>query len=389
MKIQELLATAWQSLIANPKRSLLTVIGIVIGIASVITIISLGNGVEQATLKNLQTTQTGKQSITIDYIPYNPSKPTPGFNQSDIDLLTVQHDIGIDKATLPKEPDNPFQSNVLVNDANQTASLSLVKPTQLTIIAGYQISAQDRQLKNQVAMISRSFAKKCFRTTINALHTALIINGYSYQVIGVISTDNSADIYLPKETYLANQTSTSGNRLKLTFQTGSNVSKQAKKAVKLLQQSGSQRSLGDYYYFDAGALLSGISKVIKGLTYFISAIAGISLFIAGIGVMNMMYISVSERTKEIGIRLAIGATPTLIMWQFLLEAIILTVSGGLIGFALGYGTAVLISLMLPFNAVITLNTFFLAFGVSSSVGLVFGILPAKQAADKNLIDILR
>ena len=105
--------------------------------------------------------------------------------------------------------------------------------------------------------------------------------------------------------------------------------------------------------------------------------------------MNMMYISVSERTKEIGIRLAIGATPTLIMWQFLLEAIILTVSGGLIGFALGYGTAVLISLMLPFNAVITLNTFFLAFGVSSSVGLVFGILPAKQAADKNLIDILR
>ncbi|WP_018041623.1 ABC transporter permease, partial [Lacticaseibacillus paracasei] len=373
MKIQELLATAWQSLIANPKRSLLTVIGIVIGIASVITIISLGNGVEQATLKNLQTTQTGKQSITIDYIPYNPSKPTPGFNQSDIDLLTVQHDIGIDKATLPKEPDNPFQSNVLVNDANQTASLSLVKPTQLTIIAGYQISAQDRQLKNQVAMISRSFAKKCFRTTINALHTALIINGYSYQVIGVISTDNSADIYLPKETYLANQTSTSGNRLKLTFQTGSNVSKQAKKAVKLLQQSGSQRSLGDYYYFDAGALLSGISKVIKGLTYFISAIAGISLFIAGIGVMNMMYISVSERTKEIGIRLAIGATPTLIMWQFLLEAIILTVSGGLIGFALGYGTAVLISLMLPFNAVITLNTFFLAFGVSSSVGLVFGI----------------
>ncbi len=389
MKIQELLATAWQSLIANPKRSLLTVIGIVIGIASVITIISLGNGVEQATLKNLQTTQTGKQSITIDYIPYNPSKPTPGFNQSDIDLLTVQHDIGIDKATLPKEPDNPFQSNVLVNDANQTASLSLVKPTQLTIIAGYQISAQDRQLKNQVAMISRSFAKKCFRTTINALHTALIINGYSYQVIGVISTDNSADIYLPKETYLANQTSTSGNRLKLTFQTGSNVSKQAKKAVKLLQQSGSQRSLGDYYYFDAGALLSGISKVIKGLTYFISAIAGISLFIAGIGVMNMMYISVSERTKEIGIRLAIGATPTLIMWQFLLEAIILTVSGGLIGFALGYGTAVLISLMLPFNPVITLNTFFLAFGVSSSVGLVFGILPAKQAADKNLIDILR
>ena len=292
MKIQELLSTAWQSLISNPKRSLLTMLGIVIGIASVITIISLGNGVEQATLKNLQTTKTGKQSITIDFIPYDPGKPVPGFSQSDIDLLTVQHDIGIDKAIIPKQPDSPFQLNVLVNDAKQNASLSLVNPDPLTIIKGRRLSSQDRQLKNQVAMISNGFAKKYFRTALNALHNALIINGYSYQIVGVISTDNNADVYLPKETYLTDQTVNSGNKLKLTFQTGMNISKQAKQAVKLLQQSGSQRATGDYSYFDAGVLLSGISKVIKGLTYFIGAIAGISLFIAGIGVMNMMYICI-------------------------------------------------------------------------------------------------
>ncbi|MFL4443339.1 ABC transporter permease [Heyndrickxia coagulans] len=135
--------------------------------------------------------------------------------------------------------------------------------------------------------------------------------------------------------------------------------------------------------------LNGIGSVINSLTYFISAIAGISLFIAGIGVMNMMYISVSERTREIGIRLAIGATPKHILFQFLLEAVLLTGIGGLIGFGIGGGLAWLISLFLPFRAVIGVGSFLLAFCVSTFVGILFGILPAKNAANKNLIDILR
>lgn len=138
-----------------------------------------------------------------------------------------------------------------------------------------------------------------------------------------------------------------------------------------------------------GQILKGIGSVINSLTYFISAIAGISLFIAGIGVMNMMYISVSERTREIGIRLAIGATPKNILFQFLLEAVLLTGIGGLIGFGIGGGLAWLISLFLPFRAVIGVGSFLLAFYVSTFVGILFGILPAKNAANKNLIDILR
>ncbi len=105
--------------------------------------------------------------------------------------------------------------------------------------------------------------------------------------------------------------------------------------------------------------------------------------------MNMMYISVSERTREIGIRLAIGATPKNILFQFLLEAVLLTGIGGLIGFGIGGGLAWLISLFLPFRAVIGVGSFLLAFCVSIFVGILFGILPAKNAANKNLIDILR
>ena len=124
------------------------------------------------------------------------------------------------------------------------------------------------------------------------------------------------------------------------------------------------------------------------MTYFVSAIAAISLFIAGIGMMNMMYISVSERTQEIGIRLAVGARPSDILIQFLLEAVMLTVTGELLGFALGWLIGNGISPFLP-QKMPWLRCFLLAFGVSSAVGVVFGILPARQAADKNLIDILR
>ncbi len=156
-----------------------------------------------------------------------------------------------------------------------------------------------------------------------------------------------------------------------------------------LNKIGSQHASGSYEFFDTAAMLKGITAVIKGITYFIVAVASISLFIAGIGVMNMMYIAVSERTQEIGIRMAVGASQKQILWQFLIEAVMLTLSGGMIGYLAGLGVAMGISAFLPFKASVSLSTFLLAFGTSTVVGLVFGILPAKTASNKNLIDILR
>ncbi|WP_143808057.1 ABC transporter permease, partial [Oenococcus oeni] len=142
---------------------------------------------------------------------------------------------------------------------------------------------------------------------------------------------------LPQETYFQGQVNDQGNSVQITFSKGSKISKNTEHLVTLLKKKGSHRNKGEYSFTDMGELLSGIGKVISALTYFVSAIAGISLFIAGIGVMNMMYISVSERTQEIGIRLAVGASPRDIMNQFLLEAVLLTTFGGLIGFGLGVG----------------------------------------------------
>ncbi|WP_057736346.1 ABC transporter permease [Liquorilactobacillus uvarum] len=389
----ELLKTSWQSLRVNPKRSFLTMIGIVIGIAAVITIIALGNGVKAKILKELQATNTGKQTTEINYYPNDSTAATQGFSENDLEQIRSNFSATLSAVKFKRDTKNISNTVTMGND-NRTATLSLVKGANqhYDISTGHNITKSDNEVNNQVALLNKKLAIKEYGTEENALGSALSVGDNTYKIVGIFtkaSDDYNVDFLLPQKTYLYSTAAQNGSTIKLTFNKGVKVSNASKKIVSFLKKNGSSRKAGSYEYTDMGSLLSGISKVISSLTYFISAIAGISLFIAGIGVMNMMYISVSERTQEIGIRLAVGASGRSIMLQFLLEAIMLTVFGGLLGFLIGWGTAALISLALPFKAIVTFGSFLLAFGVSSLVGIVFGLLPAKQAANKNLIDILR
>lgn len=391
MLFVELLKTAWQSLRTNPRRSLLTIFGIVIGIAAVITIISLGNGVKAKLLNELQATSTGKQTTKINYYSNNGSNKM-GFAQNDVERIKGNFSSLAQVRVL--NPISRITTSAQIGSQLKNISVTLLqKPvTGIKLIAGHQLNQYDLAVASPVALINRKTAKKQYHDPANAIGTSVEIKHVDYRVIGVYTSNVSryqTNFLLPKKVFYQNLSANSGNTLKLTFNQGVNVSKETKQIVKFLKKNGTQHKNGHYEYFDLGKLLKSISKVIDELTIFISAIAGISLFIAGIGVMNMMYTSVSERTQEIGIRLAVGAQPNSILLQFLLEAVMLTVSGGLLGFALGGLLAKLISLALPFKAILTLNSFLLAFGVSAFVGIVFGILPAKQAANKNLIDILR
>ncbi|KRL02411.1 ABC transporter permease [Liquorilactobacillus capillatus] len=389
----ELLKTSWQSLRVNPKRSFLTMIGIVIGIAAVITIIALGNGVKAKILKELQATNSGKQTTEISYYPNDSTAGSQGFSEDDLMQIRSDFSASLSDVQFKRDTKN-INKPVFLGNESRTATISLVKGANqhYTITTGHNIAKSDNEVNNQVALLSKKMAMKEYGTEENALGSSLTVSDKTYQIIGVFNkpTDNyNVDFLLPQKTYLYSTAAQNGSTIKLTFNKGVKVSAASKKIASFLKKNGSSKKEGTYEYTDMGSLLSGISKVISSLTYFISAIAGISLFIAGIGVMNMMYISVSERTQEIGIRLAVGASARSIMLQFLLEAIMLTVFGGLLGFLIGWGTAALISLALPFKAIVTVSSFLLAFGVSSLVGIVFGLLPAKQAADKNLIDILR
>lgn len=398
MKTLELFKTAVQSLRANPKRSFLTMIGIIIGIAAVITIMALGNGVKQKMVESFKTTEGGEQTTTINFLTDNPR--TVGFTQQDVSAVEQNFSGQVKSAKLDQRDSGVAATAEFGNSNAQSTYLALIKnPVKnIQLVAGKNLTKNTLIAGENKALIANDVAKSQYGKVDRALGTALFINNASYTVVGVYEKNmdddgpTSNDVIVPKEIYLSTVDTTAGsNSLNLTITKGKSASAVSKKVVSYLKKNGSAKNNGRYEYFDAGAVLKSISRVFDMLTYFISSIAGISLFIAGIGVMNMMYISVSERTQEIGIRLAIGATPRNIMNQFLLEAIILTLSGGLLGFLSGWGLATLISNFLPYGikAVITLNSFLLAFGVSTAVGIIFGLLPARQAANKNLIDILR
>ncbi|MCS8588282.1 ABC transporter permease [Leuconostoc citreum] len=393
MQIRELFVSACRSLLSNKRRSVLTMVGIVIGIAAVITILALGDGARLAMMKNLQADTSGKQSTEIQFVSKNDSKVS-GF--SDDDLNRIRENYKVTKVNVQSDDHGILSATGNINGKNIDSTTYLAQSAnQKFLITGRGISKQDILVGNPVALVSQRIAKKGYETVKNALNASIDINGTTYTIIGILSNDavqgsyQNYDVVLPRQVFETNNNNGAANTLKLTFTTGTNVSKETQKIVDQLNSSGSQHNTGDYQFYDMAAMLKGISAVIKGITYFIVAVASISLFIAGIGVMNMMYIAVSERTQEIGIRMAVGASQNQILWQFLIEAVLLTLSGGMIGYLGGLGIAMGISVFLPFKASVSLATFILAFGTSTVVGLVFGILPAKTASNKNLIDILR
>lgn len=393
MQIRELFVSACRSLLSNKRRSVLTMVGIIIGIAAVITILALGDGARLAMMKNLQADTSGKQSTEIQFVSKNDSKVS-GF--SDDDLNRIRENDKVTKVNVQSDDHGILSATGNINGKNIDSTTYLAQSAnQKFLITGRGISKQDILVGNPVALVSQRIAKKGYETVKNALNASIDINGTTYTIIGILSNDavqgsyQNYDVVLPRQVFETNNNNGAANTLKLTFTTGTNVSKETQKIVDQLNSSGSQHNTGDYQFYDMTAMLKGISAVIKGITYFIVAVASISLFIAGIGVMNMMYIAVSERTQEIGIRMAVGASQNQILWQFLIEAVLLTLSGGMIGYLGGLGIAMGISVFLPFKASVSLATFILAFGTSTVVGLVFGILPAKTASNKNLIDILR
>lgn len=393
MQIRELFVSVCRSLLSNKRRSVLTMVGIVIGIAAVITILALGDGARLAMMKNLQADTSGKQSTEIQFVSKNDSKVS-GF--SDDDLNRIRENDKVTKVNVQSDDHGILSATGNINGKNIDSTTYLAQSAnQKFLITGRGISKQDILVGNPVALVSQRIAKKGYETVKNALNAGIDINGTTYTIIGILSNDavqgsyQNYDVVLPRQVFETNNNNGAANTLKLTFTTGTNVSKETQKIVDQLNSSGSQHNTGDYQFYDMAAMLKGISAVIKGITYFIVAVASISLFIAGIGVMNMMYIAVSERTQEIGIRMAVGASQNQILWQFLIEAVLLTLSGGMIGYLGGLGIAMGISVFLPFKASVSLATFILAFGTSTVVGLVFGILPAKTASNKNLIDILR
>jgi putative ABC transport system permease protein len=405
MNLQESFRMAVKTLAANRLRSTLTMLGIIIGNASVISMVGIGEGAQ--TFVNSQLETLGPNVLFV--VPGN--RETRQLGALNIPRTLVLADAeAIDQqvpAVLGVAPE--ASSRRLVTFRNRNANVNVVgtSPEFLTVrsfevASGRFLNDLDLQRNSQVAVIGSTLKERLFDNT-QALGQSIRVGGVSFTVIGVLKEKGSNlgldydDAVLVPITTLASRLAgeqQSPYGIEVSFITVSardraSMATAEFQITNLLRLRHNIRDEDDFYISSQDTLLTIANTITGALTIMLAAIAGISLLVGGIGIMNIMLVSVRERTQEIGLRKAIGASQDDILVQFLIEAIILSVAGGAIGTGVGVGGILLISTFTPFAAGISVSAIALAVSISGGIGLFFGVVPARQAAKLDPIVALR
>ena len=398
----ELIKSSFHSIAKNKSRTILTSLGIIIGVTSVILLTSIGNGLKNYI--NQQFESLGSNTVFI--VPGKMFNDKGGFNNSESARFTTTEFTAKDtkniKRLFPNFDVLPInivnieikygnitkKARTLVGTTENYGRLLNAQPKEGF---GTWFSKEDYDKSSNVAVIGYKIAEELFPSG-SPLNRKIIINGKNFKVIGVVEKkggsmggpDEDNYIYTPFGA-VANMTGKDSIlQIAIKTTTKEQVADTKKQVKKLLLEKFDEDA---FTVFDSSQLLSSINSIINILTIGLTGIAAISLVVGGIGIMNIMLVSVTERTKEIGLRKAIGAYPRAILIQFLIEAIILSCLGGLIGVILGALGTWAISFAFP--AKITINSVLLAFGVSSAVGVIFGVAPASKASKLSPIEALR
>ncbi|AFZ54796.1 ABC transporter permease [Cyanobacterium aponinum UTEX 3222] len=403
MKLNDALKMAMTTIFANKMRSSLTMLGIVIGNASVIAMIGIGEAAQRLASEQFET--LGANVLFV----------VPGSRESRRTTFEVPKTLVLDDANaiasqVPtvEEVAPQINSRLLVTYRNRNNNVSIIGTTpefltvrSFDVAQGRFINDSDLKRNNRVAVLGSQIAEEFFPNE-NPIGKRLRVKNVSFEVIGImeakgsfLGTNQDETVYLPLTT-MANQIvgKTSNYGLELSFISVSANSSDSIAAARfqienLLRLRHKINGEDDFRVETQKDILSIVGTVTSGLTMMLGAIAAISLLVGGIGVMNIMLVSVSERTQEIGLRKAVGATENNILSQFLIEAIIISAIGGLIGTVIGVSGLIVIGLVSPLPTAISANTIILAVGVSGGIGLFFGVIPAQQAAKLDPIVALR
>ena len=383
MSIINLIRTSIYSLKSHKLRVFLTMIGIIIGISSVIVILSIGNGLKAEVNKSLEDTSANK--INVYFTPDNTGADLSllePFSKSDPYYLKKVDGVEKAEASQGIAGLNFTSGQITYFDKNAVVLLDNYVGKKVNI--EYGRSFKDGEDSKKLIVLDDTSAKTLFNSSEKAIGKGITINGIIYQVIGVLGkadafslTGNSS--YISKSSKEDMNSDTPISSLDVYIQAGKDKDKVFENIKNELIQDHPGLK-GQYKLQDPQAITKAFEKIIGGLTAFIALVTGISLFVGGIGVMNIMYVSVSERRREIGIRRAIGAKPKSILLQFLIEAIMVTCTGGLIGVLCGFIFGKIIGIFLPFAPVFTVGSVVGATITSVVVGIVFGIIPAINAS---------
>ncbi|MEF9952299.1 MAG: ABC transporter permease [Clostridium sp.] len=387
MNIGMLVRSALLSLRFNKIRVLLTMVGIIIGIASVVAILSIGAGLQREV--DTSSKETDVNTINIEYSPKNGGFPFSvegdAFSKSDIN--NIKSISGVEKVEAGDTSIGSFMG--MAGDAryfnkNSFLRLEVYGGEKINIISGRSLSPDDNEFKNRVVLLTQYNAKDLFgEDPDDAIGKAISLNDELYEVVGVVGRQSSEYIYGPKN-YVPSfvKEESQGDTIKALSVKVKDGYKTDKvfNAINSELKDAHQDLEGDYKATDPAEVVKAFQNVIGGVTGFIALVSGISLFVAGIGVMNIMYVSVTERKREIGIRRAIGGSPRQILAMFLIESIIITILGGVIGIILGFILSYILGSFMPFKPILTLNIVLVSFLTSSLVGVIFGITPAIRAS---------
>lgn len=391
--------SAFKSIKKNGQRSLLTMFGIIIGVSSVITILAIGRGFEKNTISTLTNNDGESIEIQIDFEPHDPNFKENGIDFfQETDFFNVEQIDGVEKVKYYDAKSDIIYTDVNTRENTKSKKIKLIEHESDTVIEGRKLTILDNEIANKVVVIDSITATELYGRSNLSINRGIEIEGNLFTIVGVFQASDQEDmlympegnIQIPKTIYTKyfkpeKDTSSIIVTLNSTLESHEKVDD----IINKLEESGTMKEFGTYQSFDSASLTKGISVIIQNLTYFVTVVAGISLIIAGVGVMNMMYISVSERTKEIGIRRALGATQQSIRIQFLTEGFILTSFGGVIGYIIGFSSAYIIGFLINVPVSVDMFTISVAIGVSSIVGVTSSFLPASDAAKKELIEIIR
>jgi putative ABC transport system permease protein len=386
---KESIKMSWSNIVHNKMRSFLTVLGIVIGVASIIALITIVQGATSSVTS--QISALGANKITVQAFG-TPLKQ--GLNEQDLAALSNLKYVSGVSPTVSGSTSVVYGSNIETGISVQGKNDVYFRNNPNTVSNGREINILDVNSNNQVAVIGSQIATDMFFGQ-QPLDRQIIINGMSYTVIGVLKAQTGFSMTSTNDAILVPYTAamkTLGSRSITSvdiYMSDSTKSADIITSINNVLNQAFNYHTNTFSVFNMQDMISTIGNITGMMSLLLAGIASISLIVGGIGIMNMMLVSVTERTTEIGLRKALGAEPSRIQLQFLIESIFISLIGGIIGMALGLAIALLAAALIKIPFSFNASTIILSFGFSAAIGIIFGLAPARKASRLNPIDALR
>jgi putative ABC transport system permease protein len=401
-----MLSEAWHAMGANRLRTFLTMLGMVIGVGAVVLMMAIGEGAQQSIKRSIDSMGSNLFVILSGSSSASGSRSGSGnssaLNINDANAVGDLEDIG---AIAPISTGN---AQIIFSGNNWNTSIIGTSPTYFSIRgwnvdSGELFSDADIRSANRVALIGKTVAENLFGDDIDPIGKTIRIKKSPFMILGVLESkgqsfdgrDQDDTIIVPITTaqrkLFGNQIPGSVRMIMAQAKSEKYMGVAEDAINDLIRQRHNIRenAESDFSVRNLTAMAKTASETAKTMSMLLGAIASISLLVGGIGIMNIMLVSVTERTREIGIRMAIGAREKDILLQFLLEACVISIVGCVIGIALGLGGALLVKKMVGAEILISMRSIVLAFSVAASVGVFFGYYPATKAAKLHPIEALR